>query len=78
MTSPPTMVGRGLKSKKRFAANSKSKPPSFPPFFVDRSVGKNTVPAAVRQAGAVCHIHDDHFAPDAKDEDWLGRAGAEG
>lgn len=67
-----------MKSKKRSAANSKSKPPSPPPFFVDRSVGKHIVPSALRQAGVVCHAHDDHFAPDAPDENWLKRAGAAG
>jgi len=67
-----------LKSKKRFAANSKSKPPSPPPFFADRSVGKNVVPSALRQAGATCHVHDDHFAPNAPDEEWLKAAGAAG
>jgi hypothetical protein len=41
-------------------------------------VGKITVPSALRSAGAVCHVHDDHFAPDALDEDWLKGAGAAG
>ena len=26
----------------------------------------------------MCHVHDDHFAPDALDEDWLRQAGAAG
>ena len=67
-----------MKSKKRSAANSKSKPPSPPPFFADRSVGKNVVPSALRKAGATCHVHDDHFEPGAPDGDWLKRAGAAG
>ena len=28
--------------------------------------------------GATLHIHDDHFPPDAKDEDWLTEAGQRG
>lgn len=34
--------------------------------------------AALRQAGATVRIHDDHFPPDAKDEDWLAEAGRRG
>jgi PIN like domain len=30
---------------------------------------------ALRQAGLKIEIHDDHFAPDAKDEEWLTVAG---
>ncbi len=41
-------------------------------------MGKNVVPSALRQAGAVCHVHDDHFAADAPDEDWLKGAGDAG
>ena len=33
---------------------------------------------ALREAGAVLHIHDDHFPPDAKDEDWLAEVGRHG
>jgi hypothetical protein len=45
--------------------NSPSKRPD-PVFFLDRSLGKNRVATALRQAGATVHIHDDHFPPDAK------------
>jgi hypothetical protein len=41
-------------------------------------VGKNVVPSALRQAGATCHVHDDHFAVDAPDGDWLKGVGAAG
>jgi uncharacterized protein with PIN domain len=30
---------------------------------------------ALRKAGLKVAIHDDHFAPDAKDEEWLAVAG---
>jgi hypothetical protein len=65
------MDAGGSKSKKPSGANSPSKPPESPVFFLDRSLGKKRVAAALRQAGATLHIHDDHFPPDAKDEDWL-------
>lgn len=63
--------------KKPSGANSPSKRPD-PVFFLDRSLGKNRVATALRQAGATLHIHDDHFPPDAKDEDWLAEAGQRG
>jgi predicted nuclease of predicted toxin-antitoxin system len=36
------------------------------------------VPTALRLAGAVCYVHDDHFASDAPDEVWLQAAGRAG
>jgi predicted nuclease of predicted toxin-antitoxin system len=66
------------KSKKPSGANSPSKPPDEPAFFLDRSLGKKRVALALRQAGATLHIHDDHFPPHAKDEDWLAEAGRRG
>lgn len=47
-------------------------------FFVDRSLGQRIVPEALRQAGETVEIHDDHFAPDAKDADWLSVVGTRG
>ena len=47
-------------------------------FFVDRSLGKRDVPEALRRAGETVEIHDDHFAPDAKDADWLSVVGTRG
>ena len=69
------MAGGGSKSKKPSGANSPSKRPDTPVFFLDRSLGKKRVATALRQAGATLHIHDDHFSPDARDEDWLTEAG---
>lgn len=34
--------------------------------------------AALRRAEATLHIHDDHFPPDARDEDWLAQIGQRG
>ena len=39
--------------------------------FVDRSFGRHYIPNALRKAGAIVEIHDDHFMPDAPDEEWL-------
>ncbi len=72
------MDGGGSKSKKPSGANSPSKQPDEPVFFLDRSLGKHRVATALRQAGATLHIHDDHFPPDAKDEHWLTEAGQRG
>jgi hypothetical protein len=47
-------------------------------FFVDRSLGKHDVPAALRAAHARVEVHDDHFAVDARDEDWIIEVGRRG
>jgi hypothetical protein len=47
-------------------------------FFVDRSLGRKAVPEALRQAGEAVVVHDEHFAQDAKDEEWLTHAGKKG
>jgi len=41
-----------------------------PTFYVDRCLGKAVV-AALRAAGAIAEAHDDHFAQDARDVDWI-------
>jgi hypothetical protein len=46
--------------------------------FVDRSLGKNIVPAALKAVGALVEIHDNHFSPDAPDETWLSEVTAKG
>lgn len=50
----------------------------FVTFFIDRALGKHTVSSALRQAGARIELHDEHFAPEAKDEDWLLEVGRRG
>jgi uncharacterized protein with PIN domain len=58
--------------KKRSAANSTSpKPPEELTFFIDRQLGRYKMAGALRIAGLNVEIHDDHFAQDAKDEEWL-------
>ena len=44
-------------------------------FFVDRSLGSQIVPNALRQAGATVEIHDDHFSADEEDIVWLQEVG---
>jgi predicted nuclease of predicted toxin-antitoxin system len=61
--------------KKRFAANLASKPPEEPTFFLDRSLGKYTVAAALRAAGVKLLVHDDLFPQTATDVEWLSEAG---
>ena len=61
--------------KKRSGASSTNEPPEPLVLFVDRSLGKKIVSGTLRQAGAQVEIHDDHFPPDAPDEDWLREAG---
>ena len=46
-------------------------------FFVDRSLGRG-VAEALRKGGAQAEHHDDHFAQDAPDQDWLGEVGRRG
>jgi len=47
-------------------------------FFVDRSLGAAFVAGALRSAGHAVAVHDDHFAPDATDSDWLTAVGVRG
>lgn len=43
-------------------------------FFTDRNLGKQ-FPEILRQAGISVEKHADHFADDAKDEEWLAEIG---
>jgi hypothetical protein len=69
-----------LRSRKRSAASSRSKrpDPTLPPLFIDRSLGKLTIPTAIRAQGVEVHTHDAHFPQDARDEDWLADVGRRG
>jgi hypothetical protein len=73
------MTSRRDKSKKR--SDTKETPGKrLEPFtfFVDRSLGRVTVPNALRTIGLKVEVHADHFAHDAPDTAWLQRCGAEG
>jgi hypothetical protein len=72
------MAAREKRSKRPSAASSGSKPPEPLVFFIDRSLGRKIVAQALRDIGEIVEIHDDHFLPDAKDEDWLLEVGKRG
>lgn len=45
-------------------------------FFIDRSLGREKVVAALRTAGARVEPHDAHFPPNTPDQEWLQAVGA--
>jgi predicted nuclease of predicted toxin-antitoxin system len=47
-------------------------------FFVDRSLGKHHVADALRKLGAIVEVHDDHFAIDAPDAEWIAEVSRRG
>lgn len=69
-----------MRSRKRSAASSRSKQPRppLPPFFIDRSLGRLTIPTALRAQGVEVHTHDAHFPQDARDDVWLAAVGQRG
>ena len=70
-----TTIAHKRKLKKRSGASSAKLHPEDVTFFIDRSLGREKVPNALRQAGAKVVVHDDIFANDAPDEEWLAAAG---
>jgi hypothetical protein len=46
-------------------------------FFTDRDLGKR-FPAILQEAGILVEQHGDHFAPNARDDEWLPAVGAKG
>ncbi len=46
-------------------------------FFTDRNLGKQ-FPAILKEAGLSVELHDDHFAPNTPDVDWLKEVGTRG
>lgn|GEM_PF-1471602 len=40
-------------------------------FFADRNLGTRLFPELLRREGLTIHLHQDHFAPDAADVDWM-------
>jgi predicted nuclease of predicted toxin-antitoxin system len=72
------MAANGPKSKRQSVASFRLKPPEPFIVFLDRSLGKNRIASALRQAGVEVHVHDDHFSPDARDVEWLQEVGRRG
>ena len=58
--------------------NSGERSPVQPVFFVDRCLGTGDVPQALRSAGAMVEIHDDHFDCACDDEEWIGEVARRG
>ena len=54
-----------------------SKPPKAVEIFIDRSLGRK-IALPLAEAGAIVHLHDDHFAQDAEDQQWLTEVGKRG
>ncbi len=51
---------------------------SEPVFFLDRNLGRKTVPIALREAGFAVEVMDDHFPPRTVDQVWLEEVGRRG
>jgi len=52
--------------------------PSSITFFIDRCLGSKRIVTALREAGLTVESHDDSFATDAPDVDWLPTVGERG
>jgi len=49
-----------------------------PVFFLDRNLGRKTVPTELRKNGFLVEVMDDHFTADTPDEVWLEAVGKRG
>jgi len=47
-------------------------------YFVDRSLGRKVLVTHLRAHGLQVEAHDDHFAADTTDAEWLGAVGRRG
>ncbi|MGB3614160.1 MAG: hypothetical protein WBA10_10225 [Elainellaceae cyanobacterium] len=47
-------------------------------FFIDRCLGGKSLAQALRNLNIAVEVHDDHFAKNALDVDWLPAVGARG
>ncbi|NOT49597.1 MAG: hypothetical protein HOP17_17875 [Acidobacteria bacterium] len=65
------------RSKKQSDANSNSKLLDKLEIFIDRSLGKK-IALPLELAGAIVHLHDDHFAQNVEDQVWLSAVGKQG
>ncbi len=72
------MAETGSKSKTPSDPNSSSKQLRPATFFLDRALGRKKVAAALREIGVNVEVHEDHYAPDARDQDWLEDVGKKG
>ena len=47
-------------------------------FFIDRCLGKKLIAKTFQDSGIAVEIHDDHFAQNVQDVDWLPEIGKRG
>jgi len=72
------MASRRKRSRTRSAANLAQREAArleSLTFFIDRQLGRYTVPNALRAAGGRVEVHDDHFKQDTPDTEWLAVVG---
>ena len=69
---------KNRKSKKRSAANTIKTLPEVLTFFLDQSLGNKIIAQALRQQECNVELLKEHFAVDARDEDWLPEVGQRG
>lgn len=66
------------RSRKRSGSSDTPNPPDRLIYFIDRCLGKHAFPRPLIDAGLLVELHDDHFAPDCRDEEWLAEVGRRG
>jgi len=71
------MAAKSSTSKKRSVAKAAPKLPEQQVFFLDRNLGKK-IAVTIRALGCRVELHDDHFAADAEDTEWLQEGGKRG
>ena len=73
------MAAKKRRSKRGSAANSISaRLLSEVTFFLDKGLGRYIVRNALRDAGAIVEIHEDHFPADCPDTEWIKAVGKRG
>jgi hypothetical protein len=71
------MAANKQKSKRRSGASSAA-PPGPLIFITDETLGRRTIPEALRAAGAEVKVYRDLFSPGLVDREWLRIAGERG
>jgi hypothetical protein len=72
------MAARKPRSRKRSGASSARRRKQPPTYFVDECLGRHFVVEALKAAGALVEIHQDHFPSGAADTEWLPAIGERG